>query len=1164
MHLRQEERQQLLHEGAGANVMTAFVEVIFDNSDGRLTVEGDEVVLRRTIGVKKDEFFLNRKRVTKQEVCSLLESAGFSRSNPYYIVQQGKVNMLTLMKDEQRLDLLKEVAGTKVYEERRAESLQIIQETNHKRLKIQEVVAYIDERLNELDEEKEELRAYQQLDKDRRALEYTLYDKELKAAREDLSKAEEARLREIERADDLHRRLHEARDASKELEERLAALEEGLGRKAGDRGRVEGEREKVLAQRERALNEEKALVEKVEGEEAKQAELRAQLAAVEKEVAEVRANLAGNIEAEYKAAKKKVDDLKRELKDREAKKSELHDKQGRRAAFRSVAERDAHLKKQQVEVGAAVKEREGLIRKNEAEREKALRQVKEEEGIVGRKAKEIASKEQALASLGVARSEMMGERNRKQDERKAKQERVAELEERKGRLEDQVRKAEQTLRYALPKHIARGLETVARVVEEEGIRGCYGPVYSLLTLKDPKFRQAVEVAAGNSLFNVVVDTDETAAKLMRKLEGERGGAGAGGGRVCFMPLNRLRVKPIGAYPDSGDVVPLLSAALTYPKNVDKAMQQIFGLKLLARDLEVAARFSEVANMDAITLDGDQASRKGSMQGGYHDEKNSKLAQVLAISVAKAELMPLEEELKEEERTYQRLDTEMSRLLAEMQKKEVGRRREGGKVYSVWGVDICRTFKKMVYFFVESRHLLIPLLSRFLSTRGETPAPASRPHTHPPPPSPLSSLSPPSPSSSPQRDTVKLQDEVDVLAREMRAGKQRVDMLKVNISKIADALPGEQQAVEDMKRQLSVWASELGTPLDSALSAADTRMLREIEARLPVLALDLKRATEELQAKASSRSRLTYRLNENLIKTREKILEELLPEYGGNAHVVKVGMVEARRLLEMKQGEVEVWRGRVAEIEKRLEAMDAATEAEKEEERRLKARSEEERMGEASLRELVADVAKGQEKLLNKRSMALQKRDASLKKIQELGSLPAAELELYKTLGIKQLYKRLHECNDKLKQYRYVLPSSLPPPSLPSFRLLSRLSSQTFRPLVFRLLSPSLPACLPLSHVNKKALDQYVNFSEQREELLQRKAELDDASAAIEALITNLDRQKDEVGREGRKEGDRKGEGGWTRILSRSLYEPPLLPPCRPSFARSAASPSTSRTYSRYE
>ena len=120
-----------------------------------MAVEGTEVVLRRTIGVKKDEFFLNRKRVTKSEVSSLLESAGFSKSNPYYIVQQGKVNILTLMKDEERLNLLKEVAGTKVYEERRKESLEIIKDTNSKREKIEEVVNYIDERLGELEEEKE-------------------------------------------------------------------------------------------------------------------------------------------------------------------------------------------------------------------------------------------------------------------------------------------------------------------------------------------------------------------------------------------------------------------------------------------------------------------------------------------------------------------------------------------------------------------------------------------------------------------------------------------------------------------------------------------------------------------------------------------------------------------------------------------------------------------------------------------------------------------------------------------------------------------------------------------------------------------------------------------------------------------------------------------------
>lgn len=68
---------------------------------------------------------------------SLLESAGFSSNNPYYIVQQGKVNALCLMKEEERLRLLQEVAGTRVYEERKEESLKILQDTNSKRDKIQ-------------------------------------------------------------------------------------------------------------------------------------------------------------------------------------------------------------------------------------------------------------------------------------------------------------------------------------------------------------------------------------------------------------------------------------------------------------------------------------------------------------------------------------------------------------------------------------------------------------------------------------------------------------------------------------------------------------------------------------------------------------------------------------------------------------------------------------------------------------------------------------------------------------------------------------------------------------------------------------------------------------------------------------------------------------------
>ena len=210
--LRTEERQALLHEGSGSAAVSAFVEIVFDNSDNRFSLDADEVVLRRTIGHKKDEFFLQRKRATKNEIMSLLEGAGFSKSNPYFIVQQGKVNALCTMSDGERLALLKEVAGTTVYDEKKAESLVKMEENAASIEKINETLEYMESKLEELRGEKEELNQYQKLDRERRAVEYTLYDKELKKAREGLDEIEHQRNEELEKSNGLGDEVRDMHD----------------------------------------------------------------------------------------------------------------------------------------------------------------------------------------------------------------------------------------------------------------------------------------------------------------------------------------------------------------------------------------------------------------------------------------------------------------------------------------------------------------------------------------------------------------------------------------------------------------------------------------------------------------------------------------------------------------------------------------------------------------------------------------------------------------------------------------------------------------------------------------------------------------------------------------------------------------------------------------
>ena len=163
--------QDLIYKRGQAGITKASVTIVFDNSDNRFPTGRDEVILRRTIGLKKDEYSLDKKSASKADVMNLLESAGFSKSNPYYIVPQGRVcfllshcggrthymhqiTSLTNAKDHERLALLKEVAGTKVYEQRRTESLRIMAETDAKREKIEDLLKYIETRLEELEEEK--------------------------------------------------------------------------------------------------------------------------------------------------------------------------------------------------------------------------------------------------------------------------------------------------------------------------------------------------------------------------------------------------------------------------------------------------------------------------------------------------------------------------------------------------------------------------------------------------------------------------------------------------------------------------------------------------------------------------------------------------------------------------------------------------------------------------------------------------------------------------------------------------------------------------------------------------------------------------------------------------------------------------------------------------
>ena len=323
--------------------MSAFVEIIFDNSDDRFPTGKPELILRRTIGMKKDEYSLDRKNATKSDVMNLLESAGFSRSNPYYIVPQGRVTALTNMKDAERLNLLKEVAGTQVYEARRTESLKIMTETNNKREKIDELLEYIKERLAELEEEKEELRDYQDKDKERRCLQYTIDHREQVAIANELENLDEQRQIGVEDTDDSSERFVQGEKDLAEVDAQISELKQQVEFLKVDKRQLEVEwKEKAKSKAQLELEVKSS----TDGQSAaQQARVRyeSELVKVQTSIREHEEGLA-EITPTYLSSMQEEASSKSELDTAEGTRQRLYAKQGRNARFRNKRERDDWLR----------------------------------------------------------------------------------------------------------------------------------------------------------------------------------------------------------------------------------------------------------------------------------------------------------------------------------------------------------------------------------------------------------------------------------------------------------------------------------------------------------------------------------------------------------------------------------------------------------------------------------------------------------------------------------------------------------------------------------------------------------------------------------------------------------------------------------------------------
>ncbi|XP_070540446.1 structural maintenance of chromosomes protein 3-like [Ptychodera flava] len=973
-NLRPEQRQALLHEGTGPRVISAFVEIVFDNSDNRLPIDKEEVTLRRVIGSKKDQYFLDKKMVTKTDIMNLLESAGFSRSNPYYIVKQGKINQMATAPDSQRLKLLREVAGTRVYDERKSESHQILKETEGKRDKIEDLLKYIEERLQTLEEEKEELKQYQKWDKMRRSLEYTIHNNELTDTRKKLDGLTERRENSGERSKQLRDLFEAAAQKTKEIHKELRDIKSRVQAITEEKDQMNNERQDLLKKRAKLELDVKDLQEEVRGDKDSKTIIENQLEKLDSEIHKKQSELDG-ILPQFEELQKREERCTARLAMCEQRRTELFAKQGRKNQFRTREQRDDWIRKELKSLNKSIRDKDNQIARLQEDIAADYKKNEELEAKMQKLNMDIEQMKDNVEDMNKKHYEMKKKKDDLQNERNMLWRQENTLQQEISTTKEELHKKEQNLRSMIGKAVLNGIDSVRRVLDtfrrkkinQDVLNGYYGLMIENFTIP-PKFNTCVEVTAGNRLFHHIVATDLIATKLLTEMNRQQMA-----GEVNFMPLNKLNIRDT-FYPESPDALPMISK-LEYDGTFDMAFKHVFGKTLVCRSMEVSSQFARTQGLDCVTLEGDQVSRRGALTGGYYDTRKSRIEMQRGM-------IDLRERAEQQEKTYeehreklQKIEVEITSIMSDMQKLETKNRKNK---------DI---FEQM-------------------------------------------------------RSDLRIQrEESQVIQRSLQPKERRLNSLKSNL----EAMKSTAQSLEE----------EMGTDLLSQLSVNEQKEVDKLNDEIKEITQQNKDTMNQRIRLEGQKNKLENLLSNNLMRKRERLLQDLQD----------ISAEDKRQKLDTATIDLHTVCTSIEDNKSRLDEIDGSLEEMNSEKQELLHSLDEWKNQEKDYQDRIQDDTKELERMTNKQSLLLKKKEECMRKIRELGSLPSDAFEKYNNLSLKQLFKKLEQCNAELKKY---------------------------------------------SHVNKKALDQFVNFSDQKEKLIKRKEELDKGHEAITQLMNVLEHRKYEA------------------------------------------------------
>nr|XP_014333654.1 PREDICTED: structural maintenance of chromosomes protein 2 [Bos mutus] len=644
--------QDLVYKNGQAGITKALVSITFDNSDKKQSPLGFEVhdeitVTRQVVIGGRNKYLINGVNANNTRVYDLFCSVGLNVNNPHFLIMQGRITKVMNMKPPEILSMIEEAAGTRMYEYKKQNAQRTIEK---KEAKLREIKTILEEEITPtIQKLKEERSSYLEYQKLLREIEHLsrLYIAYQFLLAEDTKERSAEALKEMQ--DKIKKLQEEVSENDKKIKALSHEIEELEKRKDKEVGGILRSLEDALTEAQRVNTKSQSAFDfkkkNLASEENKRKEL-------EKNMVEDSKTLA----AKEKEVKKITDGL-----------SALQEASNKDAEALAVAQQhfnavSAGLSSNEDGAEATLAGQmmacKNEISKTQTEAKQAQMKLKHAQQELKTKQTEIKKMDsgyrkdqEALEAVKKLKEKLETEMKRLNYEEN-KEESLLERRRQLSRDISRLKETEEALLARFP-----NLRFAYRDPEKNWNRNCVkGLVASLISVKDSSATTALELVAGDRLYNVVVDTEVTGKKLLEKGELKR--------RYTIIPLNKISSRCIA--PETlriaqnlvgpNNVHVALFSLVEYKPELQKAMEFVFGMTFVCDNMDNAKKvaFDKRIMTRTVTLGGDVFDPHGTLSGGAR-------SQAASILMKFQELKDVQDELRTKENELRALEEELANL-----------------------------------------------------------------------------------------------------------------------------------------------------------------------------------------------------------------------------------------------------------------------------------------------------------------------------------------------------------------------------------------------------------------------------------------------------------------------------------------------------------------------